>query len=164
MMHILVVCTANICRSPTGEAVLRALITAAGLGSDVSVESAGTKAGSGRSPDVRSRLVAENNGYSLQGIRSRPLEMRDFRDFDLILGMDLRHCQDMRQDCPLEHMDKIKLFLDFTPGLVGTGVPDPYSGEASDFVTAFELIEQGAKGLIAAIQDQEPHLAYRDQG
>ena len=79
----------------------------AGLGSDISVESAGTKAGSARSPDVCSRLVGENNDYSLQGIRSRPLEMRGFRDFDLILGVDLRHCQ----GCPSEHMDEIKLFL-----------------------------------------------------
>ena len=107
MLHMLIVCPANICRPPTGEGVFRALIVAAGLGSDISAGSAGTKAGSARSPDVRSRLVGENNDYSLQGIRSRSLEMRDFRDFDLILGMDLRHCQ----GCPSEHMDEIKLFL-----------------------------------------------------
>jgi len=106
MMHMLIVCTANICSPPTGEGVLRTLIVAAGLGSGISVGSAGTKAGSARSPDVRSRLAAENNDYSLQGIRSRPLEMRDFRDFDLILGKDLRHCQ----GCPSEHIGKIKLF------------------------------------------------------
>ena len=104
---MLIVCPANICRPPTGEGMLRTLIVAVGLGSDMSAGSAGTKARSARSPDVRSRLVGENNDYSLQGIRSRSLEMRDFRDFDLILGMDLRHCQ----GCPSEHMDEIKLFL-----------------------------------------------------
>jgi protein-tyrosine phosphatase len=163
MMNILVVCTANICRSPTGEEILRNLIAEAGLEADISVDSAGTKAGSGTPPDVRSRLLAEGKGYSLQGITSRPLKSRDYRDFDLILAMDEKHRKDMRLDCPLEHMDKIKLFLDFTPGLVGTSVPDPYYGEAKDFVIAFDLIEKGGKGLLAAIDDQKPYLGYRDR-
>jgi protein-tyrosine phosphatase len=86
MMNILVVCTANICCSPTGEGILRNLIAEAGLEADISVDSAGTKAGSGTPPDVGSRLLAEGKGYSLQGITSRALGMRDYRDFDLILA------------------------------------------------------------------------------
>ena len=160
-MHILVVCTANICRSPTGEGVLRKLIADAGLTSDILVASAGTKAGSGSPPDVRSRLLAEVKGYSLQGISSRPLILRDYRDFDLILAMDAKHHKDMRMDCPLDHMDKIKFFMDFTSGQGGTSVPDPFYGEDKDFALAFDLIEQGAKGLIAAAHDQKPYLAYR---
>jgi protein-tyrosine phosphatase len=161
MMHILVVCSANICRSPTGEGILRNLIAEAGLASDIIVDSAGTKAGTGTPPDIRSRLLAEGKGYSLHGIASRPLVMRDYRDFDLILAMDEKHKKDMRLDCPIDDMDKIKFFMDFTPGMAGTGVPDPYYGEAKDFALAFELIEKGAKGLVAAILDQKPHLDYR---
>lgn len=161
MMHILVVCTANICRSPTGEGVLRHLIAEAGLASDIIIDSAGTKAGTGTPPDIRSRLLAEGKGYSLNGISSRPLIMRDYRDFDLILAMDAKHKKDMRMDCPLDHMDKIKFFMDFTAGMGGTNVPDPYYGEAKDFALAFDLIEKGAKGLVAAVLDQKPHLAYR---
>jgi protein-tyrosine phosphatase len=161
MMHILVVCTANICRSPTGEGVLKHLIEEAGLASDIIIDSAGTKAGSGTPPDIRSRLLAEGKGSSLKGISSRPIVMRDYRDFDLILAMDAKHGKDMRMDCPLDDMNKIKLFLDFTPGLVGMSVPDPYYGEAKDFVIAFDLIEKGAKGLVAAINDQKPHLDYK---
>lgn len=161
MMHILVVCTANICRSPTGEGVLRHLIAEAGLEKDVLVDSAGTKAGAGTPPDIRSRLLAESKGYSLAGIKSRPIAPRDYKEFDLILAMDEKHRRDMRMDCPLDHIDKIKLFMDFTPGMVGTGVPDPYYGEAKDFALAFDLIDQGGKGLVAALQDQKPYLDYR---
>jgi len=161
MMHILVVCTANICRSPTGEGVVRHLIEEAGLKRDILVDSAGTKAGAGTPPDIRSRLLAESKGYSLDGIKSRPIAMRDYKEFDLILAMDDKHRRDMRLDCPLDHMDKIKLFMDFTPGMGGTNVPDPYYGEDKDFVIAFDLIEKGAKGLVAAIQDQKPYLYYR---
>ena len=41
-MNILVVCTGNICRSPTAEAVLRKKLVEAGLGDKVRVDSAGT--------------------------------------------------------------------------------------------------------------------------
>jgi protein-tyrosine phosphatase len=41
-VSILVVCTGNICRSPTGEGVLRALAEKRGLGERVQVASAGT--------------------------------------------------------------------------------------------------------------------------
>jgi len=161
MMHVLVVCTANICRSPTGEGIVRHLIEEAGLKRDVLVDSAGTKAGTGTPPDIRSRLLAEGGGYSLAGISSRPIAPRDYKEFDLILAMDDKHRRDMRMDCPLDHMDKIRLFMDYTPGMVGTSVPDPYYGEDKDFALAFELIGKGAKGLVAAIQDQKPYLDYR---
>jgi protein-tyrosine phosphatase len=161
MMHILIVCTANICRSPTAEGVLRHLIGEAGLSTEILIDSAGTKAGSGTPPDIRSRLLAESKGYPLNGIASRPLNQRDYREFDLILAMDDGHRRDMRLECPLVHIDKIKLFMDYTPGMIGTSVPDPYYGEAPDFARAFDLIETGAKGLVAAIVDQKPYLDYR---
>jgi protein-tyrosine phosphatase len=41
-ISILVVCTGNICRSPTGEGVLRALAQRRGLADRVRIESAGT--------------------------------------------------------------------------------------------------------------------------
>ena len=39
-MNILVVCTGNICRSPTAEAVLRKKLSDAGLGEEVHIDSA----------------------------------------------------------------------------------------------------------------------------
>ncbi len=161
MMHVLIVCTANICRSPTGEGIVRHLLKEAGLGREVLVDSAGTKAGTGTPPDIRSRLLAESKGYSLDRIASRPVTKRDYHDFDLILAMDEKHRRDMRIDCPREHLDKIKMFMDFTPGMAGTSVPDPYHGEAKDFTHAFDLIEAGAKGLVTAIAEQKPYLDYR---
>ena len=41
-ISILVVCTGNICRSPTGEGVLRHLARARGLADRITVRSAGT--------------------------------------------------------------------------------------------------------------------------
>ena len=43
-LKVLMVCTGNICRSPTAEGVLRAKLQAAGLHKKVEVDSAGTLA------------------------------------------------------------------------------------------------------------------------
>ncbi|MBT6137476.1 MAG: low molecular weight phosphotyrosine protein phosphatase [Rhodospirillaceae bacterium] len=162
MMRLLMVCTGNICRSPTAEGVVRKLIAEAGLSGEIEIDSAGLYSGHGGSrPDIRARMVAEQNGYDISELRSRPLKPEDYGDFDLILGMDKGHISEMREECPLPLIDKIRLYLDFTPEMVGQEVPDPYTGDADDFTLAFELIEQGAEGLVDQIIEQKPYLAYR---
>jgi protein-tyrosine phosphatase len=42
--RILFVCLGNICRSPTAEGVMRSLVTEAGLGDSIQLDSAGTGA------------------------------------------------------------------------------------------------------------------------
>ena len=60
-MNILVVCTGNICRSPTAEAVLRKKLVEAGLGNKVRVDSAGTHGYHvGQMPDQRSAAAARS--------------------------------------------------------------------------------------------------------
>ena len=58
-MRILMVCTANICRSPTAEAVMRHRLGRAGLLDRIELDSAGTRAGSTPMPaDPRSPVQA----------------------------------------------------------------------------------------------------------
>ncbi|MBT0328171.1 low molecular weight phosphotyrosine protein phosphatase, partial [Vibrio campbellii] len=70
MKKLLVVCMGNICRSPTGEAVLRT--KAKELGISVEVDSAGTISyHAGNPPDARSMQAGKQRGYSFKGMRSR---------------------------------------------------------------------------------------------
>src|SRR5690348_11031688 len=68
---VLVVCTGNICRSPTGEGVLRALVERRGLSDRIEVRSAGTHDYHvGEGPDTRSVRHAKKRGYDLSPLRA----------------------------------------------------------------------------------------------
>src|SRR5690606_33971997 len=88
LMRICFVCLGNICRSPTAEGVMRALVEQAGLGRRVVVDSAGTGAWHvGELPDPRSRAAAKKRGYELVH-RARKFTAQDFDRFDLVVAMD----------------------------------------------------------------------------
>ncbi|MGU3841205.1 arsenate reductase/protein-tyrosine-phosphatase family protein, partial [Vibrio diabolicus] len=76
MKKILVVCMGNICRSPTGEAVLRA--KAQELGLAVEVDSAGTIGYlAGNPPYSRAMAAGKQRGYSFKGMRARRVTIDD---------------------------------------------------------------------------------------
>jgi len=86
-LQVLFVCTGNICRSPTAEAVLRELGRKEGV--PLHVESRGTHDYHvGQPPDERAQHHARRRGYDLSALRARELTRRDFEEFDLILAMD----------------------------------------------------------------------------
>ena len=85
---VLVVCTGNIARSPMGEALLRAHLTA--RGSSARVHSAGTLAWDGPATDAAVRAMAER-GLDLSAHHSQPLTAALVGDADLILAMTRSH-------------------------------------------------------------------------
>src|SRR5262245_24007892 len=89
---VLFVCTGNICRSPTAEAVFRKLVADAGMLETIAADSAGTHGYHiGEPPDPRARDAAAVRGYDLSGLRARKFERADFERFDLIVAMDRGH-------------------------------------------------------------------------
>ncbi|CAM4200610.1 low molecular weight protein-tyrosine-phosphatase [Pseudoalteromonas byunsanensis] len=147
---ILVVCMGNICRSPTGEAVLKHKLTQAQL--DITVDSAGTIAyHQGNPPDKRSVAAGEKRGYNFSGMTARQVKPQDFTDFDLILAADKANLADLMALCPTQHQHKIMLFLDFSDGESGE-VPDPYYGSGDGFEMVLDLIENACDQLINELQ------------
>src|SRR5574337_947423 len=99
--RILCVCTGNICRSPTAEAVVRSSIRRAGLEERVLVESAGTHGyHAGEAPDPRAQKAAQSRGYDLSRQRARMVEALDFQHFDLLLTMDQGHLENLVRRSP----------------------------------------------------------------
>tara|TARA_Y100001956_G_scaffold69472_1_gene72799 strand:+ start:5095 stop:5556 length:462 start_codon:yes stop_codon:yes gene_type:complete len=147
---ILVVCMGNICRSPTGEAILRAKSNERGL--DVEIDSAGTIGyHQGNPPDSRSKSAGEKRGYSFKGIRSRKVIPSDFEDFDLILAADNANLDDLSAQCPKHLQHKLKLFLSYSSSNYDE-IPDPYYGGDQGFELVLDLIEDASDSILDMLE------------
>ncbi|WP_163922352.1 low molecular weight phosphotyrosine protein phosphatase [Photobacterium sp. Alg240-V54] len=137
--NILVVCVGNICRSPSGERILKAKlphkeICSAGL--------ATAKSGLANKPaDSMASTVAKLHGYSLDGHQAQQLSTELCRNADLILVMEKSHIDGVANIAP-EARGKTMLFGQW---IGQQNIPDPYRQSQEAFEHAYDLIEQAAE-------------------
>lgn len=137
--HILVVCTANICRSPVGEALLREQLRQAGLG-DWTVSSAGTRAEGGHPASQFSVILSEERGLDIHGHCSQRVNAPLLAQCDLVLCMETTHQKDLREGFPA-HRAKIYTLRQMVHER--GSVRDPYGGSRRQYermVTELELL------------------------
>jgi protein-tyrosine phosphatase len=143
MLKVLFVCMGNICRSPTAEGLFQQYITTQGLAHQFKLDSAGTVSEHvGEAPDSRAIRVAEQHGLNIRHLRARLITPQDFVTFDYILTMDKHNIRTLTALCPPLYQHKICLFLG------DKEVPDPYSGDMSDFEHAFALMNTALPALL----------------
>jgi protein-tyrosine phosphatase len=155
-MRLLFVCMGNICRSPTAEAVMRAVVAREGLDGEVEIDSAGTGSWHvGNPPDRRSTAAARARGIVLDGA-ARQVTAADFEDYDLLLAADAENVADLRRLAPdAQAAEKIVLLRQFDPEAVAAGdldVPDPYYGGPSGFEDVLDLVESACEGLLSSLR------------
>ena len=142
---VLVVCTGNICRSPTGEGVLRHKAKERGLADHVRVASAGTHDYHvGDPPDPRTLRHGAKRGYDFSSQRASQVNKKDFDEFDYILAMDRTHLRILRSMQPPGSNAKLGLFLEASGQWKGADVPDPYYGGAEGFEEVLDMVEEAA--------------------
>ncbi|HKT66857.1 MAG TPA: low molecular weight protein-tyrosine-phosphatase [Burkholderia sp.] len=149
------VCLGNICRSPTAEGVMRHQVDAAGLADRIAIDSAGTGDWHvGEPPDTRAQAAARMRGYDLSALRARQVSTADFERFDLLLAMDEANLAELRRRCPPEHRGKVRLLMEFAPGVAETEVVDPYFGGAQGFEQVLDQVERACAGLLDSLRSR----------
>jgi protein-tyrosine phosphatase len=171
-IRLLFVCLGNICRSPTAEGTMRALVRQAGLEGRIVLDSAGTGGWHvGDPPDARAAAAARRRGIVLEGA-ARQVRHEDFEEFDLILAMDRANLRELRRLAPDERARaRVRLLREFDPaadvnldvpgdpstaGDLGTqgdlDVPDPYYGGPDGFDRVLDLVQAACASLLDSIQ------------
>jgi protein-tyrosine phosphatase len=106
------VCTGNICRSPSADVVLRHHLRRAGLVDVVEVDSAAIEDFHiGEPPSPPALRAAAARGYDLSHEKARQVVARDFAHFDLILAMDSGHHKRLNAMRPKDSASAIRLYL-----------------------------------------------------
>jgi low molecular weight protein-tyrosine phosphatase len=153
--RLLFVCLGNICRSPTAEGVMRALVREAGLEQRIELDSAGTGSWHvGSPPDPRAFAAAHARGIALGGV-ARTISQDDFEDFDLVLAMDGSNMRELRRLVRGRQVRaELRLLREFDPasGARREDVPDPYYGAPGGFEEVLDLVQAACAGLLAHIR------------
>lgn len=144
---ILVVCTANICRSPAGQALLAARLTK----HNVRIESAGTRALDGNAVDATmARLLQARGIDALAQHRSRPIMPTMLARYDQVLCMEDQHVRQVLALYPAGR-GKVRLLGHWSGQQIADpiGQPDPVYAAALDQIEscagqwAQKLIDMG---------------------
>ena len=147
MPSVLLVCSANRCRSPLAEVMLRQALSAAGEES-WRVESAGTWAVAGQPATEYSLQEAHRRGLDLSQHRSQAASCALLAEFDLVLTMEREQQRELQASCPGQ-ASKVRLMSE----VVGAehDIEDPYGGPASAYQTLGErlagLMDEGLPRL-----------------
>jgi protein-tyrosine phosphatase len=157
-MKILFICTGNICRSPTAEAIARQKAIIYGVGEEFIFDSAGINSiHSGESPDPRAVEVGEKYCISFDGIKSRQIQEQDFAKFDLILAMAKNHYDNVLKICPKQYQNKVHLLLQYcqVENKHNDEVYDPYYKGKEGFEEVFHLIDDAITNLFEERRNED---------
>ena len=143
--HILFVCHGNICRSTMAEYVMKELVRKVGREDEFYIDSAATSTeeiGNGVHYGTRRKLA--EMGVPCGDHRARQVTWEDYRNFDLIIGMDSANIRNLHRMLKGDPEGKIRKMLDFTPR--PGDVADPwYTG---DFDATWRDVLEGCTNLL----------------
>jgi len=149
MPHVLFVCTANICRSPVAEGLLRHMFAERGM-TAWTTSSAGTWAEDGYSAARNSMAVAAERGVDLARHRSRIVTAELMSQSDLVLCMESGHAEALRAEFR-EDAHKVHLLSNLVDQRYS--ISDPYGQDRAQYERMAEdvggILQRGFARLIA---------------
>lgn len=157
--HILIVCTANICRSPMAAGLLsHALAGQIGPLRHLTVMSAGIAARAGELVSANSVAALGKVGLDISGHRAQPLTQHLLNESAIVLGMTRSHCQIIElQASPVPA--HLHLFRDFMPEGSPREIPDPFGGSLKHYEQCRDEMVEAIPSLIAHLKKLIPPTA-----
>ena len=148
-VKVLFVCTGNICRSPLAEALFRQMVKDEGLEEHFQIESAGTSTYHvGERPHRGTQDVLKKNRVPIDPEkRAQAIQPGALNQYDYVVAMDRANVQNLRR------WGKVPRLLEYAEKANVLDVPDPYYEDNFDEV--YELVENGLRGLLSHIRQQE---------
>jgi protein-tyrosine-phosphatase len=158
--QILVVCTANICRSPMGAALLRhALAAEPEPWRSLPVVSAGVSARTGEPMTPHSVTALKRAGIDSSRHASRPLTQALLDQSALVLCMTESH-RDLIAATADPVPPHLHLFREFLPPGAPREIVDPYGGPLSSYEASRDEMVEAIPSLVAWIK---AHVGPRGQ-
>lgn len=135
------------------EAIFNRMVEEAGLDHLIEIDSAGTGAAHvGERAHRGTQRVLQQHGISYDG-RARQIAGFDVQGNDTyIVAMSQANVDAFRRRFGSDYPRLYRL-LDFAEGSDVSDVPDPYY--TGNFEYVYELVEEGCRGLLAFIREQE---------
>lgn len=154
MPSLLFVCTANICRSPMAMAIFKSKVK--DELTNWRIESAGTWAVEGMPASSNSQQVLADRQIDLSNHLSRPIDVIDLNEFDLILVMEHGHKEAIQIEYP-EVSKRVHLLWE----MVGKkkDVHDPYGGRLVDYADTADEIDR----ILTEGMERIKELAYKNE-
>ncbi|MBN1135677.1 MAG: low molecular weight protein arginine phosphatase [Anaerolineae bacterium] len=149
---ILVVCTANICRSPMAAGLLRQRLAVEKIDAGHRVLSAGVWAADGKPASENAVVTMAERGINISDHRSRSLTSDEMAGADLILVMTHEHAHMIRQTWP-QYAWKVHLLSEMSGKR--RDVEDPYGGRIEEYRacadTLSRYIDDGLERILQSI-------------
>lgn len=153
---ILFVCTANQCRSPMAEAIMKNYIKRMDLPTNWVVQSAGTWAENGHPATPSGVKAMAQRGLDTSLHRSQTITKDLLSQFDLILTMESGHKEAIQIEFP-EFSKKVFMLSEMSGTAIN--IEDPIGGTFEDYLnTANEIDEwilKGFPGIIKILEAEE---------
>jgi protein-tyrosine-phosphatase len=146
--HILIVCTANICRSPMAAALLRQRIAGLGLAGEVEVKSAGVFAQEGQEASRPAIAVLAERNVPLSGHHSLAVSPALLAEADIVLVMEEAHRRSLFYLAP-QHLGKVFLLTEMSGR--HNDISDPFGGPVEGYVRTANLLDKMLEEGLPAI-------------
>lgn len=151
-MNILVICSANICRSPMGEAILRKKLEKDHTGRFV-IRSAGVMATDGMKASMPAVEAMSERGLHIQNHRSRMVDAELMEWADVVLTMTSDHLGELYDAFP-DYKEKVFLFGAFPKTNVDEeyDVEDPYGMSIERYREVADTLEKDAEKILRNLE------------